>query len=1214
MGARKFILLTIFVVLLGTSREAWAQKISIHMNNATLEEVLKKIKKKTKYDMMYQMKDVKEIDSRQSVHFDETELQEVLAFCLQGLPLDFHIYNQTIIITKKNTVPLPAMRTIKGVIRDEDGIILPSATILVKGSSRGTISDKNGQFSIRIPEGENTILITSYVGKKTCYTPITQDNSYTITLLTDVSEVEDVIVNGYQVIAKNEMTGATSTVNAKDIRTPGATSLEAAFQGALNGLEIMIPSGNIGSTGRMKVRGTSTIIGNPEPLIVVDGIIRENIWPFDRNTLYDLLNENDLSNSARSSIMGNNLSGINVDDIASITLLKDVSAASIYGARASNGVIVITTKQGHSTRPGVRFRSDITFSPVPTYHNAKVMNSAQRVELSKEMIEAGIPIPSFPEEIGYEAAYLKMINKEISYTKFNEEVTRLEQTNTDWFKALGRTAISQNYHVSFNSGKDGMAYYSSFGYRKENSAYVGNDRETFTGMLNFNYNSSPKFKIAVNLSGYHITTSGYYTGINPEQYALTTSRTITSDQFYAKGKATLLSYRKNGTYQSVRNRVHFNMLHELRHTGNDNKTSEVNLNAQFTWNLLPYLNISVTPAYSQGTNDSQLWADAQSWNVAQLRGCDYNATLSEEIQNLMEYISPLPTGGILDFTRNTRRSLTVKGQINFRKTWGEETFHSVTATLGVETRKNKYDGKQGIEWGYVRGKRNTLLHDYRSTSDKFQQVQEQFPGIGLVESSDISQTEHDMKLVDRVENTFSEYGTIGYTYDSRYTICINVRNDASNRFGEHTNNRFYPVWSTGVRWDMHQEKWYPAKPWLNASTLRVSYGKQGNVVANVSPKTLVSHVPSDPITNESYLQLEQLPNPNLKWEKTLSWNVGIDLSLFQNNMEISFDYYKKETSDIVVEKEIPIENGFRKMYINSGAIDSEGYELQVKLSPLSTRAWSWTVNFTAAYMKDILKRSYTDEPALERFTNGNAALDGFPVSGFWSIPFIGLSPKNGAPLFAVMDQVGGEMQKVSGSLLDYLVYSGDSEPRVSGGISTTVRYKRFTLNAMFNYQLGHYKRLNPFITSSNNGMLSIPGADMNASTELLTRWQQPGDETHTRIPALSTRDEDVSQYLPDNSLSLGNYGAVYRYSLYNRSTERVVSASHLRCNRISLNYQTRIPRITEINLGITVTNPFIIKNRRLGDQDPEVMSMNADSYTPTMKRQQNYSISAEFIF
>ena len=1214
MDARKFILLIIFVVLLGTSREILAQKISIHMNNATLEEVLKKIKKKTKYDMMYQMKDVKEIDNRQSVHFDETELQEVLAFCLQGLPLDFYIYNQTIIITKKNTIPIPTMRTIKGVIQDENGITLPSATILVKGSNRGTISEKNGQFSIRIPEGENTILITSYVGKKTCHTTVTQEDSYTITLPTDVSEVEDVIVNGYQIIAKNEMTGATSTVNAQDIRTPGATSLEAAFQGALNGLDIMIPSGNIGATGRMKVRGTSTIIGNPEPLIVVDGIIRENIWPFDRNTLYDLLNENDLSNSARSSIMGNNLSGINVDDIASITLLKDVSATAIYGIRASNGVLVITTKQGRPHQSSVRFRSDITFSPVPSYRNAKVMNSAQRVKLSQEMIEAGIPLPRFPEEIGYEAAYSKMINKEISYAEFNEEITRLEKTNTNWFKALGRTAISQNYHVSFNSGKDGMAYYSSFGYRKENSAYVGNNRETFTGMLNFNYNSSPKFKIVVNLSGYHITTSGYYTGINPEQYALTTSRTITSDQFYTKGKATTLSYRKNGTYKSIRNRVHFNMLHELQHTGNDNKTSEVNLNAQLTWNLLPYLNITFTPAYSQGTNDSQLWADAQSWNVAQLRGSDFNATLPEEVQRLMEYISPLPTGGILDYTRNTRRSLTVKGQINFRKTWGEEIFHSVTATLGIETRKNKYDGKQGVEWGYVKGERNSLLHDYRSPADKFQQMQEQFPGITLVESSDRPSSKHDMTLVDRIENTFSEYGTIGYTYDGRYTICINVRNDASNRFGEHTNNRFYPVWSTGIRWDIHQEKWFPNKSWLNATILRISHGKQGNVVANVSPQALVSHVPSDPITNENYLQLEQLPNPDLKWEKTLSWNIGLDLSLLENNLEISFDYYKKETSDIVVEKEIPIENGFRKMYINSGAINSEGYELQIKFTPFSSRNWSWNINFTAAYMKDILKRSYTDEPSIEHFTNGNAALDGFSVSGFWSIPFIGLSPKNGAPLFAIMDQIGGEMQKVSGSLLDYLVYNGDSEPRVSGGISTTIRYKRFSLNTMFNYQLGHYKRLNPFITSSNNGMLSIPNADVNASTELLSRWQQPGDERRTNIPALSVQDEDVSQYLPDNSLSQGNYNAVYRYSLYNQSTERTVSANHLRCNRISLNYQMKIPRVAEINLGITVTNPFIIKDRRLGDQDPEVMTMNADSYTPTMKRQKNYSISAEFIF
>ena len=152
------------------------------------------------------------------------------------------------------------------------------------------------------------------------------------------------------------------------------------------------------------------------------------------------------------------------------------------------------------------------------------------------------------------------------------------------------------------------------------------------------------------------------------------------------------------------------------------------------------------------------------------------------------------------------------------------------------------------------------------------------------------------------------------------------------------------------------------------------------------------------------------------------------------------------------------------------------------------------------------------------------------------------------------------------------------------------------------------------MTSNASGMLAIPNAAQNASTELLNRWQQPGDEKFTNIPALQITDEDISAYLPDNSLSLGDYNAVYRYSLYNRSTARVVSASHLRCNRMSLNYQTSITRVADINLGITVTNPFIIKNHRLRGQDPEVMNMNAESYSPTMKRQRNYSISAEFIF
>ena len=207
------------------------------------------------------------------------------------------------------------------------------------------------------------------------------------------------------------MTGAVSTIKGKDIRTSGSNSLEAAFQGMLNGLEVIIPSGNIGSTGHMKIRGASTVVGNPEPLVVVDGIIRENAWAFDQNTLYDLLNNGNLANTTRASIMGNNLSGINVDDIASITLLKDVSATAIYGIKATNGVIVITTKQGNINNQKITFRSDITFSPIPNYKNTNVMNSTERVNLSKEIIEAGIALPDMPQNIGYEAIYRDMISK-----------------------------------------------------------------------------------------------------------------------------------------------------------------------------------------------------------------------------------------------------------------------------------------------------------------------------------------------------------------------------------------------------------------------------------------------------------------------------------------------------------------------------------------------------------------------------------------------------------------------------------------------------------------------------------------------------------------------------------------------------------------------------------------------------------------------------------
>ena len=1200
-----------FVVFLGTSRSLFAQTISINIKNVTLEETLKKIKQVSGFDMVFKMKDIKDIKERISLQVEDKDIRDVLQSCLQEHGLIFNIYNKTIIISRK-PIQTPEMRTIKGYIHDDSHQPLAEASIRLEGSQLGTISNKNGEFIFRIPARNKSRLVVSYIGKKTAYIPLSHDSLYLIMLETAVSQVENIIVNGYQTVAKNEMTGAVSTIKGKDIRTSGSNSLEAAFQGMLNGLEVIIPSGNIGSTGHMKIRGASTVVGNPEPLVVVDGIIRENAWAFDQNTLYDLLNNGNLANATRASIMGNNLSGINVDDIASITLLKDVSATAIYGIRATNGVIVITTKQGNINNQKITFRSDITFSPVPSYRNTNVMNSTERVNLSKEIIEAGIALPDMPQDIGYEAIYRDMISKKISYPEFNKQVSQLEKQNTNWFKILGRTAISQNYHLNITSGKKNISYYASLGYRDERNAFKGNDRQTFTGMLNFNIIPSNNIKLTLYLSGSDIKTDGYYMSINPEQYALNTSRAIGPSQFYQKGKGSILNYIMDNTSKIVQKPVHFNLLHELQHTGNNNHATNIHLNAQLTWQILSNLSINFTSAWSSERSRSKLWADEYSWNIALLRGADYGVLQSSEEFPFLKYLSPLLEGGLLDYSNMTHEAYTLKGQANYRCLFGKKQLHAFSMTLGIEIRQNKYTGETGIELGYTPNKISE--YNYSSQEKRFQYIRNNFPGIYPREPQNYSLKDHEMHLIDRVENVFSLYGTLGYTFNSLYTFTLNIRNDASNRFGKNTNNRFYPVWSTGFRWDLHQEKWLPRQKWINEITLRTSYGHQGNVVSNISPNTLVSYVSKDLITNEEQLQLDQLSNPDLKWEKTTSLNIGTDFSLFQNRLNISFDLYKKKISDIVVEKEIPIENGFQKMFINSGTLDNQGYELEIEAIPVQTNLWEWRIRFTAGHTKDILDRSDADQQTLEHFTNGSAIVDRFPISAFWSFPFIGLSPTNGSPLFATMDQPNGVSQKVPDSLLEYLMYSGCSEPRLFGGIQTNIRYKRITLNAIFNYQAGHYKRLNPFISSSRDGMMAIPRPEMNASRELLYRWKQAGDEKATNIPSLQNKDEDVSCYLPDNSLSINSYGDIYRYSLYNRSNARVVSASHIRCNRISLSYHTTLARIADLNLSFTITNPFIIKNRKLKQQDPEISTSDADYYTPTMSRPKNYSLGIEIIF
>ena len=1111
---------------------------------------------------------------------------------------------------------------VTGTIYDETGITLPSVTVTVKGQKGvGVLSDNDGKFMITVPEGST--LIFSFVGMKSQEVVVNAKQvPYKITLKEDTKALEEVVVTGYQTLKKHEVVGSTFTVKGDDIRVAGVTSIDAALQGVVPGVSITIPSGMIGTSPQVRVRGTSTVIGNASPVWVIDGIIQEDPLPFAGAQLNDILSSGDLS-SSMASISGSSISGLNPDDIESITFLKDASATAIYGVKAANGVIVITTKRGSNTngRINVNFRTDISLTPRRTYGQTDRMNSADRIALSKEIVESGVPFSQFPQNVGYEGAYLQLMNKEISMDEFNEKVTRMEKQNTDWFKILARNAVSQNYSLSLSGGNDKLNFYGSVGFNKSLSSYKGNDQSNKTVNFSVDAKLRDNLRTKFQFSASQSETNAYYTGVNPEDYALNTSRILAPDEWYTINESKAYFELDNGT--AIKRDIRYNFLNELEHTGNENKNTKFQITGNLIWNITPEIKYELTTAFTRNSSEANVWADDHSYAVSKIRGANYGELVTGESDSWLTLASVLPYGGILNYNSTNQQSYTVRNQLNYGKILDEEGNHALNVALGHEVRGNSYIGQSGVEYGYMPNRGKSVDYNYSQQANR-DYILSIYPDCQYRETANVPayQDRHSITLTDQIENYMSFYATLGYSYASKYTLSFSFRQDASNKFGQNTNNRFNPVLSAGIRWNVSEENFMRQFGWLSNLTLKASYGSQGKA-PDISPYLIANfNIAPDVLTGDQFLSIKNLPNKDLKWEKTNSFNGGIELSILNNRIYGSIDYYYKKTVDAITYVNIPVENGTSNMAINNGSIINKGYDVSLTVIPVQTKNIRWSISATSGFNRNEVKDN-EDNATLEKITDGSVIIEGFALNSFWSFPYIGLSDK-GVPQFAIIDQTPGTKTRVeSGTLLDYMVYSGVKDPVFSGGLSTNFRYQQFTLSATFNFQLGHHKRLNPFMrsqaTSGGIGQLRIPDPEKNASTELNKRWRQPGDEKYTNIPAILSSDENLADYLPDNSLSLSDKGEIYRYQMYNLSDLRVVKANHLRCNNISLTYA--LPkdildqlRLTNLTFVLTVTDPFIIKSKGLGKQDPETLSTSATTVLPVIDRQRKFSLSISLGF
>lgn len=1072
---------------------------------------------------------------------------------------------------------------ISGTVFDELGDPLPGAGVAVStrsGAAKGTSTNINGEFRLTINLDDDKELVVTFVGMRARRIKLNEksdDAKIKVYLEPDEEILEEVTIveDGYNQLPRKDMVGAFTTVKADDIMMPAFQSIDQMLQGKIAGLSVVNSSARVGASPKITIRGTSTILGNSDPLWVVDGVIQEDPLSIDVSSAIT---------SDMRELIGNQISWLNPQDIENITVLKDASATAIYGSKASNGVIVITTKKGTPGRISVNYNANFSIRERPSYDHYDFMNSYERIQFSKEAYEAGVRYQNdpLPQIYTYEGLMAMFNKRMIDEEEFAKQMQRLETVNTDWFDLLTRNAFSHNHNLSISGGSDKTTYNASIGYSDNKGYELGNQNNQITTRLSINSRVNDKFSINAQLNGSVRNADGYGAGVNPYSYAMSTSRAIPAFEenneraFYSK----YYTYQYN-TELGGKNQYSYNIFNEMENSYSKNQGTTFNASLNLSYKFLSWLTYQGTVSMSLNSNKSESFAGEKTSTIEQLyRGYAYG---SEKVGSDKFNAALMPYGGELKQTNSQTVSYNTSHRLQFSKEFNEN--HRLNAMLGMEVRSSNGESDGNTAWGYVpeRGQilvSPTLPEDFKpignDVSIRWGALQQIYDRSGWSKTSTLT-------------NYMSFFATVAYSLMNRYVVNVNVRSDASNRFGQDVNKQFDPTWSFGASWKIAQEPFVANHlEWLDQLNLRATYGIQGNVVNSISPELIVNYEGILQSYNEYYLTISSLPNKQLKWERTKTWNLGLDLALFGITMNL--EYYGR-SSNAIVRQDIPQEYGMKSMPLNGAIINNHGVEATINFTPIRTNDWVWTVGLNAGKnwnrsMDDdrIVK---ADELTHVHFLNGNTdrpLKNGYPLKAFWSYKFLGLDSR-GYPIIkdATTEDQGGD-----GNVdpTTFLVYSGISEPDFSGGLNTRLRWKNFHLGIDFALMLGANKRLpNPYATFSYGKM---PDIFSNLSNELNNRWKKPGDEANTTIPALftSVRDDLLNKYLPN-----GRYSDIY--SMWAQSDVRVANASFLRCTQISLSYN--LPQkickkmlLSRVQFSANVNNLFVIASKAWRGYDPEL--------------------------
>jgi TonB-linked SusC/RagA family outer membrane protein len=1071
--------------------------------------------------------------------------------------------------------PNQAGVTVSGTVRVQGSAgrpseAMPGVTVLEVGTTNGTSTGVNGEYQLTVPA--NAVLMFSMIGYLPQEVGVGGRTSLDITLQENISTLDEVVVTGYQTIDRKMFTGSAALLKGDDARREGITDVSRMLEGRVAGVSVQNVSGTFGAAPKIRVRGATSITGDNKPLWVVDGV------PLD--DVVNVSNEQ-LSTGDPSTLIGSSVAGLNPDDIESFQILKDASATALYGARAMNGVIVITTKRGRIGKPLVSYTGNFSTFLKPSYRNFDIMNSADQMSVYVEMERKGWLNHSDASRNQDGGVFTKMYDLINTYDPATGQfglrndpasraafLQRYARANTDWFDVLFRHNLMQEHSLSVSSGTEKSQLYFSTSFLNDNGWTIADNVRRFTGNVRANYNLSDKITFGLisqgsireqQAPGTIGRLSNPVTGqfdrdfdINPFSYALNTSRTMTP-------------FDENGDRELFRrNFAPFNILNELENNTLDISLIDLKLQGDFGYNILPNLKYSFLGAlrYAKTTQEHKV---RENSNMAMAYRAAGDAIVEE--RNRFLYRDPdnpeaqpvvvLPYGGFYNTTDDNLVSYNFRNTLEWDHTLQD--IHTIRLFASQELRYADRQNRVFNGVGYQYDKGGVPFIDYRIIKQGVEGNFNYF-NMGM-----------------RYDRFLAYMTNAAYSYKGKYNLNGTVRYDGSNLLGESRTARWLPTWNISGSWNIDTESFMQQQMVVNRLTLRATYGLTASMGSATNSSLVLQNASARrPYLSEveSVIFIQNLENAELTWEKQYETNIGIDAGLFNERVQITIDGYLRNAFDLIGPIRTSGIGGEEWKIANYADMKSRGVELTLGGGLIDTKNFGLRTQFTLGYNEGTITNLQNNPFIWSLVTPEGGPKQGYPYRGLFSIPFTGLDPLTGSPLFINEDgEVSGDVYLQSDQT-QHLKFEGPVDPIFNGGWFNNVRFKNFTFSGLFTFSAGNKIRLAPAFRTSYTDLDALP-------RDFMRRWVMPGDENNTNIPSILDRIEAA------------RLGGSYPYNNYNYSSARVVNGEFVRLKQVSLGYNLPARRVAALGLNtlsvsVVGNNLWLIyADKRLNGQDPE---------------------------